>query len=70
MNTNEIINTIKILSAQMLGLKKQGKDLITLSIGFFKAMKERKVEGSIARYMWSESENLADKCLAIINKKH
>lgn len=70
MKTNEIINNMKILSAQMLGLKKQGKDLITLSIGFFKAMKEQKVEGSIARYMWIESENLADECLAIINKKH
>ena len=54
----------------MIVLKKQGKDLITLSIGFFKAMKEQKVEGSIARYMWIESENLADECMGIINKKH
>lgn len=70
MNTNEILNTMKILSANMLSLKKQGKDLNTLSIGFFMAMKEQKVEGSISRYMWIESENLADECLAIINKKH
>lgn len=54
----------------MLSLKKQGKDLITLSIGFFKAMKEQKVEGSIARYMWIESENLADECMEIIKNKH
>lgn len=70
MNTNEIINNIKILSANMISLKKQGKDLITLSIGFFKAMKEQKVEGSIARYMWIESENLADKCMEIIKNNH
>lgn len=70
MNTNEILNNMKTLSAQMLGLKKQGKDLITLSISFFKAMKEKNVEGSIARYMWIESENLADECLEIIKKKH
>lgn len=69
MNTNEILNNMKILSAQMLVLKKQGRDLITLSIGFFKAMKEQKVEGSIARYMWIESEKLANECMAII-KKH
>lgn len=69
MNTNEILNNMKTLSAQMLVLKKQGRDLITLSIGFFKAMKEQKVEGSIARYMWIESEKLADECLQII-KKH
>lgn len=70
MNTNEILNTMKILSAHMISLKKQGKDLITLSIGFFKAMKEQKVEGSIAKYMWIESENLADECMEIIKKKH
>lgn len=69
MNTNEILNNMKTLSAQMLVLKKQGRDLITLSIGFFKAMKEQNVEGSIARYMWIESEKLADECLEII-KKH
>lgn len=70
MTNNEIINNMKILTAQMVGLKKQGKDLITLSIGFFKAMKELKVEGEIARYMWIESEKFADECMAIINKKH
>ena len=70
MNNNEILNNMKTLTAQMLVLKKQGKDLITLSIGFFKAMKEQKVEGSIARYMWIESEKLADECMAIIKNKH
>ena len=70
MNNNEILNNMKTLTAQMLVLKKQGKDLITLSIGFFIAMKEQKVEGSIARYMWIESEKLADECLEIIKKKH
>ena len=69
MNNNEILNTMKTLTAQMLILKKQGRDLITLSIGFFKAMKEQKVEGSIARYMWIESEKMADECLEMI-KKH
>ena len=69
MNNNEILNTMKTLTAQMLILKKQGRDLITLSIGFFKSMKEQKVEGSIARYMWIESEKMADECLEMI-KKH
>lgn len=70
MNTNELLNKMKLLTAQMLGLKKQNKDLITLSIGFFQAMKQLKVEGAVARYMWVESEKMADECLAIIKKRH
>lgn len=70
MTTNEIVNNMKILSANMISLKKKGKDLITLSIGFFKAMKEQKVEDSIAIYMWIESEKLADECMEIIKNKH
>lgn len=70
MDTEELVNKMKLLTAQMLGLKKQGRDLITLSIGFFQAMKQLKVEGSIARYMWIESEKMADECLAIIKKRH
>ena len=70
MTNNEILNNMKILSAQILGLKEHGADLLKLNVSFFKSMKEKNVEHSIACYMWTEAEQFADECMEIINKKH
>ena len=69
MTNKEILNNMKILSAQILGLKEHGADLLKLNVSFFKAMKEKNVERSIACYMWTEAEQFADECLEIIKRK-
>ncbi len=69
MSNKEILINMKILSAQILGVKEYGADLLKLNVSFFKAMKKKNVERSIACFMWSEAEQFADECLEIIKRK-
>ena len=69
MTNKEILNNMKILSAQILGLKEHGADLLKLNVSFFKAMKEKNVEHSIACYMWTEAEQFAYECLETNKRK-
>lgn len=65
MTNKEIKNHMMTLACKMVELKREGKDLMTLAIGFHSAMKEQKVSLNVRNMMWIEAENAANAVIKI-----